>query len=316
MTKRSKPKSTSANSPPRKLRSRADLARLQQVMAGALFRPLTPGWDMQPVWPDGRRTSEAVEEFIKPNDRLTAFERLQIYNQQYWYRLFDIFYDDFPGQRALLGERKFRALCKAYLTEHQSDSFSLRNLGKYLVDFLRQNPALTGPQQALAIEMAQFEWAQIVAFDEGARPKVSSDDLLDQPPEQLRLGLQPYLTLLPLKHALDEYLAVLKKRDADILRNEASNAKSAAPKSVRRRRLAPPKKEKVFLAVHRLDNQLYYKRLSQEEHTILRGLADGRTVAEACEQAILSSKRALDWPKEIREWFQVWSQLGWFCRRS
>lgn len=283
-------------------------------MAEALFRPLTPGWTMQKTWADGRRSAVAAAEFIKPNDRLTSFERLEIYNRQYWFRLFDCFYDDLPGLRALLGENKFRALCKAYLTEHQSRTFALRNLCDRVVEFLEQHPELTDPKTEVALEMARFEWAQIVAFDEGAKRVLGSDDLLEAPPEQLRLGIQPYVTLLELNFALDEYLAAVRKRDADILRSEASNAISSAPKARRRRSLPPPRREKLYLAVHRLDNQLYYKRMEAEAFAILRGLSDGLTVAEACERAILASSRKADWAREIQHWFSVWAQLGWFCR--
>jgi len=33
---------------------------------------------------DGHSVAEEAESFIKPNDRLTSFERLEIYNRQYW----------------------------------------------------------------------------------------------------------------------------------------------------------------------------------------------------------------------------------------
>ena len=58
-------------------------------MASAIFRPLTPGWRMQARLPDGDNASAAVSDFIKPNDRLSSFERLEIYNRQYWFRLLD-----------------------------------------------------------------------------------------------------------------------------------------------------------------------------------------------------------------------------------
>ena len=38
--------------------------------------------------------------FIKPNDRLSSFERLEIYNCQYWFRVLDCLYDDYPGSWA------------------------------------------------------------------------------------------------------------------------------------------------------------------------------------------------------------------------
>lgn len=76
-------------------------------MAGVLFRPLTPRWGMQKRWTDGSRMDDVAAEFIKPNDRLSSFERLEIYNRQYWFRVLDCLWDDYPGLRATVGERKF-----------------------------------------------------------------------------------------------------------------------------------------------------------------------------------------------------------------
>ena len=55
---------------------------------------------MRSVAPDGRPMRTVAGEFIKPNDRLTSFERLEIYNRQYWFRLLSSFAEDFPGFRA------------------------------------------------------------------------------------------------------------------------------------------------------------------------------------------------------------------------
>ena len=58
---------------------------------------------MQKRWIDGRPMEEAAADFIKPNDRLSSFERLEIYNRQYWFRVLDCLWDDYPGLRAVLG---------------------------------------------------------------------------------------------------------------------------------------------------------------------------------------------------------------------
>ena len=58
----------------------------------------------------GARSSDLAPRFIKPNDRLSSFERLEIYNRVYWFRVLDCLYDDYPGLRAVLGERKFMKL--------------------------------------------------------------------------------------------------------------------------------------------------------------------------------------------------------------
>ncbi len=111
-------------------------------MASAIFRPLTAQDRMQPRWTDGRQMSASPTQFIKPNDRLSAFERLEIYNRVYWFRILDCIYDDYPGLRAILGERKFMRLATAYLAKYPSISFTLRNLGQRLEKFLREETAL------------------------------------------------------------------------------------------------------------------------------------------------------------------------------
>lgn len=78
---------------------------LQKLMAAAVMRPLARGDKMQVKWIDGAPTKIVVNQFIKPNDRLTSFERLEIYNRQYWFRIRDCFYQDYPGLRAILGEK-------------------------------------------------------------------------------------------------------------------------------------------------------------------------------------------------------------------
>ena len=319
--KRSKPTNFEISNslrPPRKINSRAQLRQLQRVMTGALFRPLTSQWGMQKRWSDGAPMKAVASEFIKPNDRLSSFERLEIYNRQYWFRVLDCLYDDYPGLRAVVGERRFMRLATAYLTRYPSDSYTLRDLGDRLEPFLREEPHWSAPREELALDMVRFEWAQVVAFDGAAKPAVTPDDILDTPPSKLRLGVQPYLSLLELNFAVDDFLIAVKKRESDVLRGEASNAMDGAPKpAVHRKRVRSPKRERVYLAVHRHDNMLYYKRLDQEAFAILTSLGRGVTVEEACIEAITASKRMnVDWSAQIKEWFDAWSALGWFCRKS
>jgi len=317
--RRSKPPglSTSLKTPQLKAGSRAQLKQLQQLMASALFRPLTVEDRMQPKWVDGRAMNNVAASFIKPNDRLTSFERLEIYNRVYWFRVLDCLYDDYPGLRAVLGEQRFMKLVTAYLAKYPSVSFTLRNLGSRLEKFIREEPKWAAPHQRMALDMVRFEWAQVVAFDDPAKPSVTPDDILDAKPEKLRLGLQPYLSLLELDYAVDEFLIAVRKSESDVLRDEASNIVEAMPKASRRskKKVQLPKRRRVHLAVHRFDNTLYYKRLEPEAFAILIALRDGDTVANACAIGLAASRRRrFNWSPQIKNWFNDWSLLGWFCR--
>ena len=308
---------TNTRTSPLKASSRAQLKQLQKVMATAVFRPLTAEERMQPTWVDGRSMSKMAASFIKPNDRLTSFERLEIYNRVYWFRVLDCLYDDYPGLRAVLGERKFMKLITAYLAKYPSASFTLRNLGSRLEKFLREEPKWASPHGRVALDMIRFEWAQVVAFDDPAKPNITPDDILDARPEKLQLGLQPYLSLLQLDYAVDEFLIAVRKSESDILRSEASNIVEAMPKASRRskKKVRLPKRQRVHLAVHRFDNMLYYKRLEPEAFAILTALRNGETVANACAGGLAAShRRRFNWSSQIKNWFNDWSLLGWFCR--
>jgi hypothetical protein len=285
-------------------------------MAGAIFRPLSARWRMQSKSGDGRDLRAEAAGFIKPNSRLNSFERLEIYNRQYWFRLLDCLYDDYPGLLTVLGERKFLKFAIAYLERYPSNSFALRDLGGRLETFLLEEPHWAAPREELALDMVRFEWAQVVAFDALARPTITTDEILETPPERLRMELQPYVSLLHLRYAVDDFLIALKKRSTAGLRGEASNAVESAPKaSSRKRGMRLPVRASVHLAVHRNDNRLYFKRLEPVAYALLAALRDGLTVEKACFAAIDSGGRPEeDWAPKIQSWFQNWAALGWFCR--
>jgi hypothetical protein len=156
--------------------------------------------------------------------------------------------------------------------------------------------------------MARLEWAHIEAFDNEARPRLETDSLLGADPDKVRLGLQPYVTLLQLGYELDNFLVKLKHGEA--LRSEASNA-MAQRRSGRRRQIKKHLRPKtVFLAVHRHDDTVYYKRLQPAQFRLLSAFKAGATLAEACEA--LAESGELD-AEQIKKWFETWASLGWFC---
>jgi len=282
--------------------TRPRLRDVQAAVADAIMRPLAPRGRMQLA------SRATANKFIKPNDRLTSFERLEIYNRQYWFRLLDCFYDDYPGLRAVLGDRRFDRLARAYLARYPSESFSLRNLGRRLGKFLRAEPQWTAPHQVLALDMARLEWAHIVAFDEAAEPVIDVDDLLGRDPSRVRLGLQPYITLLDVSYPVDDLLLAAKKGD-DGLRAEASNAVELSHKRVAHLGVRRLKPQPLYIAVHRMNLSVYYKTLTREQFEVLRALQRGATLAKACVRAAHLK------PATVQKWFQSWASFGWFCRR-
>jgi hypothetical protein len=305
------PKSASPhNKPPRPKPGAPKLANIQALMAQVIMRPLTSGENTQRTWIDGTPTAQVAATLIKPNDRLSSLERLQIYNQQYWWRLLGCFSEDFRGVRAVVGERKFDRLAAAYLKEYGSQSWSLRDLGQFLPAFLEQHSGFTAPHSALALDMARVEWARVVAFDGPSRAPIDPQKLANARPEKLRLGIQPYVSLLELRHPIDSLIK--KLRESQLETGSASNAVSETHRRKTRFIRSKSSLAPIHLAVHRVDCSVYYKRLDVEAFILLNALRNGTTLADACEQAFENaSTPAEENAVKLREWFATWTRLGW-----
>jgi hypothetical protein len=282
-------------------------------MARAVMQPLTSDERMQNRAPDGKSMRAYASRFIKPNQRLSSFERLEIYNRQYWFRVLSSMIEDFPGLRAVLGDKKFEAMSKAYLVDCPSRSFTLRNLGASLEAWLRKHPKWAGPKQALAVDIARLEWADIEAFDGKVEPALRPEDLRAAAGANLKLKLQPYLRLLDLKYPVDDLLLEVRKEDEDT--DFASNAFQERHKRKRVQAVAKLKPADICLVVHRVDDSVYFRRITREEFVILSALRDGKALGKAIEAAFRrSGVPEAEHAGLVQQWFQTWAALGWFCR--
>ena len=312
--KRSKQTSSSKSKPlvsPPEIHSQRQLFQLQRLVTTALFRPLTKDSGMQKTWIDGTPTSRVVNQFIKANDRLSSFERLEIYNRQYWFRILDSFYEDYPGLRAVLGDSGFLRMAETYLARFPSHSWTMRNLGLGLVRFLTREPHWAKNKQALAIEVARFEWAQIQAFDAASKSPLNFKTLRSASPDKLRLGLQPHVQLLELTYPVYDFVLAVKVEET--VRGQASNAINTAPRTSELKRLPLPKPKVTHVAIHRFQNALYYKQLEPRGYKLLKALQKGYSLEEACMRALRAAPKSTDWQQKVEDWFQTWSALGWFC---
>lgn len=288
-----------------------DLDQIQRSMFDAVRQPLTASEDMRQRTRDGRSLRRIAEDIIKPNDRLTSFERLEIYNRQYWFRVLAALAEDFQGLRLIIGERAFEKLSIAYLQDCPSQSFTLRNLGSRLEQWLGSHLQLVAGVEAIALDMVRLEWAEIEAFDEASKPRLSESDLHALGPDP-QFELQPFIRLLDLFYPVDGMLLAIRNSQHEI--DIVSNAVADRPQRRRIRRRALPKPEKVFLAVHRADNSVYFKRLDAEAFAILCALRDGKRLSEAVECADWSGRSGEESAASVQAWFALWSSLGWFCK--
>jgi hypothetical protein len=287
-----------------------NLDQIQRAMFHAVRQPLTPGEGMRAKAVDGVSLRETANSIIKPNDRLTSFERLEIYNRQYWFRIISSMCDDFEGLRSLLGDKQFHKLVIAYLTEHPSTSFSMRNLGSQLETWLRAHPEyIVGIPEDLALSMVQLEWAEIDVFDSGACAPVSAADLLRMGDDPL-LRLQPYIRLLELSAPVHDLLLELRERRRERVKN--GDDEDAPVRKLAKKLL--PKPEKTYLVVHRLENSVYFKDVDSAAFAMLSAFQGECAVSEAIEAPDWTGHSEGEIGAAVRDYFANWASLGWFCK--
>jgi hypothetical protein len=290
-----------------------NLESMQREMAASVMRPLTADENMQSQAADGRAMTEVAESFVAPNSRLTPFERLEIYNRQYWFRVLNALAEDFVALRAVLGSRRFSAISIAYLTHHPSRSFTLRNLGSQLPAWLAAHPDFCGRRHALAIDIAKIEWAFVVAFDSAERTPLTLAQIASLDGSS-RLALQPHIELMTLNYPAENLVLELHQRE----KRQTSEAGvgfdegEQPPAKLPRLRRKP-----TWLAAHRIDYSVYYLRLEREAFQILDALREGKTLGEAIEfgfadSRIPAGRRAA----RLQQWFNHWAELGWICARE
>jgi hypothetical protein len=292
-----------------------NLEQLQREVFGVIRQPLTKDERMREHTLDGKSTNDIAEKIIKPNDRLTSAERLEIYNRVYWFRILSALADDFPGLRAVIGQDKFDKLLVGYLTECPSESFTLRNLGSRLEKWLISNPRYIAKAQRLALDMVRLEWADIESFDAAEYRKLTESDLKSLGEDPV-FSFQPNLMLLDLAYPVDDLLLKIRhdEKPEEHENDVASNVVMMEPARRRHKRVRLPKLQKVYLAVHRQGNEVYFKRLEPEAFALLRALQQGKRLSEAIEASVEWTHQKVEHiTGRLHDWFANWSALGWFC---
>lgn len=286
------------------------LEDLQREMAAAIMMPLTADENMRARAADGRSMEQVAASFVAPNSRLSPFERLEIYNRQYWYRVLGSLAEDFPALRTVIGSRAFDELSVAYLAAHPSRSFTLRNLGSHMAEWLAGHPEHAGRRHALAIDVARVEWAFVEAFDSAEREPLTLEQIATLDANS-RLALQPHMQLLALEYPADTVVVSLhdgEKRqtsEAGVKHEETDEAPAGLPRM---------RKRPIWVAAHRLEFSVYYRRLAREEYITLCAIRDGAALGAALEAGLTASQIPTQRSASmVRRWFSVWAELGWIC---
>jgi len=264
-------------------------AELQTRIAAFLLRRRDLGKD-----PDARGFAD---EHIGGNTRLSPVEQLEIYREQYWLRHTGSLLEDFPGVWGILGQHDWERLVEEYLLAHPPATFSLRELGERLPQFVRTREGL--PNRELVADMAELEWAHVGVFDAPEAPPLDPEKLRAVPEdawEGVRLVPHPALRLLHTKYPVLE------------LRRRLLAARDASDDTP----IPMPDAEPSFLAIFRRNLAIEHEPLDPGAFTVLSKLCRAMPLGPACEETAQELAIELELvARELETWFATFTARGY-----
>jgi hypothetical protein len=203
-----------------------------------------------------------LEALVYGDERLSTFERVDIYANAYFYRLLECLGEDFPATLAVLGEDNFAALVRGYLLEHRPTEPSIVYAGLYLADFLNGHPF--AERWPFVAELARLERAVLDVFHAADAPALGVEALRAIPSEEwppVKLRAHPAVEIV---HS--------EWRIADLLHTVEHG-----------REWTDPGHEEASVLVWRQNALVHYRSLEPVERDALVIVSKGASFAAVCE---------------------------------
>jgi hypothetical protein len=268
------------------------LDRFQRWMQAVLIHP---GTDEEAFESESAQTEIPLREslhFVVPSRSLTSIERVGIYKEMYFLRLYDAIKMDYETVCHFLGEKKFRDLIKEYIKVYPSRSYNMNRLSDNLPEFIRTRSGLT--RSEFLSDLARLELAMSQIMDSQESPVLTREAIASVPDEaweNARLKPIDAFRLLSFRYPVNAYL--------QSVRDEEPSPKMGRKDS--------------WVLVYRSNYVVWRWELSRPAHDLLQGLAEGKPLGEA----ILTVTerypgRSNTWSKQLFKWFNDWISDGIF----
>lgn len=296
----------------------AELVGFQKWFGGEASRPLREeparGPHLRSARAGAKRAREA-DARLRTAQGLSGFERLNVYNRQYWFRLVSILQEEYPCAVHLLGLDAFNTWAVKYVHAHPPASPYLADLDAAFPAFvgrrLRAGHGVTAPR---SLRGAAWRAAvrEALAYDQAlSRAMDAADGLPGGGPAGGRSPGAPdsavlasstwrraaYVTPLWLHWDFPAYRALCRA-------DESLSERFPLARTGRAGR---------GVCLHRHDGTVYEKPLSRAEFLVLDALAVPRTLDQvfrtAARRATPRDLTAME--RGVGSWFRAWTERGW-----
>lgn len=282
------------------------LKTTQEWFASVITTPLGDNDTIQPYSPNGFLIAEEASRYIVPSPTLRPHQRMEIYNQQYWWRLLNTLHINFPLVTRLFGRNAFNEdIAIPYLLKNPPNHWSLTVIGErlpaWILEFYKE------PDQPLVHHSTQLDWAFTANYIAPQLPRLDLARLTKQNPEKLLncpFYLQPNIQLFTWDYNLFTFRESFLEQDADYWIDHRFPELTTG-------------KTYHFILYRNLRNNPAWREITDGEYLLLDCFKKGSSIADAC-NLIETTHSSLyeEVASNLQKWVQDWTQLGWLTEES
>jgi hypothetical protein len=279
-----------------------NLAKVQRWFADIITRPIDEESRMNPISPTGASMEHEAPQFIIPSPTLRPDQRIELYNQQYWWRLLKALHESYPFLLRLFGYHDFnQTIAVPFLTKNPPDHWSLAMLGHQLPQWI-ENEYQQG-DKSLVHNAAKIDWAYNWAFLAPEQPALAAaslpknNDIADL--MACKVNLQPYITLFSLPSDLFNFRFEFLKQEPEYwLVHDFPDLKKD--------------RSYYFILYRNQKNNIAWIELSEAAYLLLSHLQQGTSIEEACDWLETQNESVFEEATtKLHLWLQDWIIRKW-----
>lgn len=270
--------------------------------ASIIGRPIDLNSQMNPISPSGRPMKEEAKDYISPSPTLQSDQRIQIYNQQFWWRLLNTLHDAFPLVTRLFGYQEFNEkIGVPYIEKYLPNHWSLSYLGNRLAQWVEEE--YDHEDKSLVRIAVRLDYAYNESFIAAHLCPMGASALSRQADISELLSktayLQPHLHLFALDYDLFSFRDVFLEEEPDYWLTH---------------NFPEIKKEKPYHVVlfRDVNNNVVSDQLTSGEFRVLERFQKGSTIEEAIQWLEKQDKELQrETAEDLHNWVKKWMIKQW-----
>lgn len=271
--------------------------KAQEWLVSIITQPIDKNSCINQISPSGNPIELEAATWVSPSPTLQPFQRVELYNKQYWWRLLKVLQDSFPLLTRLFGAFDFnQKVGFPYLAKYPPNHWSLNNLGDRMLiwvekEYLEKDVKLIS--HAVKIDLAYTH----AFFAKELTPLSVEDISFHQDILEIPLYLQRHVHLFELPYDLFSFRDEFLKQESEYW-EEHEFPKLSKAKS-------------FYILFRKRNNFVTWKNISEEEFTLLKKIEKGSSIEQICDwiesESQLFQEKAT---QSLSSWFQEWTKQG------